>query len=134
MYHCRKLLKISIYHDIYSKISILESGQIRNVDYGNGEDLFWPINSNCETVHILSTFFKTESYWDKVIIDRIEHSGDKNVNQIVSTNFTVEFLSDGSITDEGFILNWNCTQWGEWTHRIDESGKDHHPDAHDRAF
>ena len=59
--------------------------------------------------------FKTENFWDKVIIDGVHYSGDKNVNQIVSTNFTVEFLSDGSITDEGFILNWSCTQWGEWT-------------------
>ena len=94
---------------------ILEFGQIRNVDYGNGEDLYWPINSNCETVHILSTLFKTETYWDKAIIDRIQYSGNTNINQIVSTNFTVGFLSDGSITDEGFILNWSCTQWGEWT-------------------
>ena len=38
-------------------------------------------------------------------------------------NFTVYFLSDGtsdgSETDEGFILNWNCfdfeISWSEWT-------------------
>ena len=101
--------------------NILESGQIRHEYYGNNEDLNWPVNSDCETVHILSTLFKTERNDDEVTIDEIEYSGEINVNQIVPSNFTVYFESDNYRTYNGFILNWSCTQWGEWT-QMDSDG------------
>ena len=74
----------------------------------------WPINSDCETVHIISTLFKTYHSKDKVTIDGIEYYGDRKVNQIVSKNFTIYFASNLHYTDKGFILNWSCTEWGEW--------------------
>ena len=79
----------------------------------------WPVNSDCETVHILSTSFKTEKTYDKLTIDGIEYSGERKVNQVLPNNFTVYYESDYSGTDEGFILNWSCTQWGEWTQASD---------------
>ena len=97
------------------------SGHIRHKDYQNNEELKWPIKSGCETVHILSAFFKTEDGYDKLTIDGIEYSGEEKINQIVSNNFTVYFSSDRSVSDHGFILNWNCTEWGEWNRRSDGS-------------
>ena len=79
----------------------------------------WPINTNCETVHIISTLFKTYNNKDKVTIDGIEYYGERKVNQIVSKNFTIYFSSNESGTDKGFILNWSCTQWAEWDQASD---------------
>ena len=101
------------------------SGQIRHEDYLPSEDLFWQVNSNCETVHIISTFFKTQTtyksigYYDKVTIDEIEYSGEQKVNQIVRSLFTIHFKSTAFGEDEGFILNWTCTEWGEWNQALD---------------
>ena len=97
---------------------ILESGQIIHGNYENNENIEWPVNSDCESVHILSTMFATVGY-DKVTIDGKEYSGKTEINQIVPTNFTVYFNSDYSETDDGFILNWNCTNWGEWSQAKD---------------
>ena len=41
------------------------------------------------------------------------------MNQIVPNNFTVHFESGQSGTDKGFVLNWSCTQWGEWAQATD---------------
>ena len=31
----------------------------------------------------------------------------------------VYFSSSRKYTDEGFILHWSCTEWGEWTELYD---------------
>ena len=85
------------------------------MNYKNSEDLKWPINSGCETVHILSSRFQTQRGYDFLRIDGIQYSGDQKINQVVSENFTIRFTSDYSVTDDGFILTWECTEWGEWT-------------------
>ena len=43
------------------------------------------------------------------------------MNQVIPANFTVHFSSDLGGTFEGFILNWSCTQWGEWNPLYDGS-------------
>ena len=63
--------------------------------------------------------FITEDGYDNVTIDGKEYSGETEINQIVPTNFTVYFNSDFSETHDGFILNWNCTNWGEWSQAKD---------------
>ena len=93
------------------------SGQIQHKDYEKYEDLKWPIYSGCESVHILSLIFNT-NFYDELTIDGIAYSGDEKVNQIVPADFTIRFISGGYGsyygTNDGFILNWNCTEWGEW--------------------
>ena len=53
-----------------------------------------------------------------MVIDGITYSGETQINQIVPNNFTVYFSSNNytpkDFINEGFILNWNCSQWGEW--------------------
>ena len=61
-----------------------------------------------------STKFETEVEWDYVTIEEIKYSGTIEIDTILPTNFTVEFHSDSGMTGEGFMLDWNCTQWGEW--------------------
>ena len=103
-------------------------GQIRHENYGNNEDISWPINSDCQIVHIWSSLFKVSDMkahffapFDKVTIDEMEYTGHRNVNQIVSANFTVYFYSSSSHTDDGFVLNWSCAElvWSEWTQASD---------------
>ena len=110
----------------------LASGIIRHKDYNNNELLEWSVNSDCDTVHILSTFFKTHNdhagcgleFTDKLTIDGIDYFGKQQVNQIVSGDFTIYFASDATGTDEGFVLNWSCTEWGEWTQTFDGTCRD----------
>ena len=67
---------------------------------------------------------KTEWDADIVTIDGIKYSGYQNINQIVLKNFTIYFSSNGDYdiyyTNEGFILNWSCTElfWSEWTQSL----------------
>ena len=61
-----------------------------------------------------STKFKTDDYYDFAIIGENMYSGTTQIDTILPTNFTVTFHSDDRVTDEGFMLYWSCTQWGEW--------------------
>ena len=79
-------------------------------DYENNEDKIWPVYSDCESVRMISTKFETEYDWDYVTIDDSEYTGTGRLDIILPTNFTVEFYSDDSGTDEGFTLHWNCTE------------------------
>ena len=63
--------------------------------------------------------FKTNDYNDRLTINGIEYFENAKVNQIVPQNFIIQFISDYNGTDEGFILNWSCTEWGEWTQVTD---------------
>ena len=85
------------------------TGTIEHRSYGNNEDESWSVNSGCEAVHIYSTYFYTESGYDKVTIDGEVHEGQITVDQIVNLAiFDVTFHSDGSTTKEGFTLKWEC--------------------------
>ena len=105
------------------KCCILAFGIIKkNVSISN-ENQFWPVSSNCESVHITSKHFKTRLNVDVLIIDGIEYSGENTtINQIVPSNFTISYQSnyykvcgfDEKPTTEysgedGFNLLWNCT-------------------------
>ena len=85
----------------------------------------WAINSSCESIHIISTLFQTESSLDIVTIEGIEYSGSATVNQIVATNVLVRFSSDAANSYQGFILSWHCTQWGEWNPLFDGTCRTH---------
>ena len=62
-----------------------------------------------------------ESYFDGdfVIIDKTRYTGTLQIDIILSTNFTVAFQADPLIHMKGFVLNWSCTQWGEWARSKD---------------
>ena len=97
---------------------ILEYGQIRLAPYQTGQiNLIWPINSDCENIHIVSTLFKTSSTWDQVMIDGVPYSLEQEVNQIAPNNVTVSFTTGPGTGGEGFILNWNCANlsWSAWS-------------------
>ena len=88
----------------------------------------WEINSDCETVHIYSTFLATDDAGDYVTIDDIVYHSFMFVNQIVPQNFTVYFVSDlykMQVSDDGFILHWRCNYWNlywtEWIQTTDGS-------------
>ena len=119
---CSKKILRENYFFLIKKIFLLASGQIYHKNYQNHEHMQWSINSNCETVHIISTLFKTYqryNYKDIVTIDGIEYSGERKVNQIVPKNFTINFSSDKFKTDKGFIIKWSCTEWAEWDQASD---------------
>ena len=56
-----------------------------------------------------------------VTIEGMAYSGRMTVNQVVPNNFTVNFVSGTVLSDQGFILNWRCTEWGEWNLASDGS-------------
>ena len=51
---------------------------------------------------------------DFVTIGETKYTGTLQMDTILSTNFTVDFESDGMNTYKGFSLYWSCTEWGEW--------------------
>ena len=98
----------------YTLITFSVSGEIKLLDYTNYEDKSWPVNSDCESVRMISPMFQTEAWHDYVTIDKIIYTG--VINIILSSNFTVHFHSDDIGTEKGFVLIWNCiSQWEEWT-------------------
>ena len=105
---------------------ISEYGQIRHKDYQMRENLNWEISADCQAVHIFSIFFKTYAayYRDTVTIDGIEYFGDMVINQLVPNNVIVYFAANSFDTEDGFILNWTCSDfgdlsWAEWTQLTD---------------
>ena len=58
---------------------------------------------------------KTEKKYDYVTIEDIHYSNRQQIDIILSNYFTVAFHSDESKTDKGFLLKWNCLNWGQWT-------------------
>ena len=70
--------------------------------------MVWRINTSCESVYIWSTLFETEDYYDKVLINQKMYSGEASINEILPSSFEVYFTSDESVTDNGFVLEWNC--------------------------
>ena len=72
--------------------------------------MVWRINTSCDSVYIWSTLFETEEYYDKVMINQKLYSGEVSINEILPSNFEVYFTSDESVTDKGFVLEWNCNE------------------------
>ena len=72
-------------------------------------------------VRIRSKLFQTEKEYDYLTIGNTVYSGKTKIDRILSTNFIVGFSSDNKRTDQGFVLNWECLSWGEWTHVDGES-------------
>ena len=59
-------------------------------------------------MHIWSKVFQTEENVDKLLIGDQEHSGTKNISQYLEGHFDITFVSDFSITSNGFELEWTC--------------------------
>ena len=112
------------------------SGIIQLNDYGNDHDRIWMVDSECNRVRIVSTYFDTQHVYDYLTIDDhgdsetsdAEYSGDDQLNtgtveidQIVGPSFTVRFKSNTAVTHTGFSLFWSCleaastSQWNGWT-------------------
>ena len=68
--------------------------------------------SDCEYVRVRSTSFHT--YFDIVTIGETKYSGSPRIDTVMPSNFTVRFQSDGWNNGNGFELEWDCLQWGEW--------------------
>ena len=78
--------------------------------YDNYEHVTWNVTTTCNKVQIQSDIFETESCCDFVTIDLTRYSGSAQVNQIVGSNFTVQFTSDSGYTGTGFLLKWACLE------------------------
>jgi len=102
----------------------LDSGQInyKNTNYNTGM-IEWPVNTNCESVHVTSKLFNaTHEIFpngkyhpgEELIIDGTYYFGGQTVNQIVHTNFMVHFQSYTGKHVE-FTIGWSCTEWAEWS-------------------
>ena len=100
----------------------LVSGEIKLLDYAVNEKKNWPVDSDCESVRMISTFFETEKGYDYVELGNIKYNGTIKIDTILPTNFSVYFFSDNIFPARGFILNWSClNQWKEWTSLDDGS-------------
>ena len=85
------------------------SGSIELNDYENDHDHEWIVESDCDQVRILSERFDTEPGFDHVTINGEVYSGSDAIDQVVDqSDFSVMFLSDGSVTGTGFVLLWSC--------------------------
>ena len=42
------------------------------------------------------------------MINQKVYSGDIFIIEVLPPSFEIYFTSDGSVTDNGFLLNWNC--------------------------
>ena len=86
-----------------------KSGIIELKNYLNNENRQWDVNADCDEVRIISTQFETEECCDHVTIAISQYSGESIVvNHTVGSSFSVKFTSDGSVTHNGFVLEWSC--------------------------
>jgi hypothetical protein len=87
------------------------SGTVSHQDYGNGENIVWQINADCDWVNVISTELQTENWHDRLYVHNMAYiySHETQVSAVVPGLFHVQFTSDGSVTGEGFVLNWRCT-------------------------
>jgi len=111
-----------------------KTGTIELKPYKNDHDVVWMVESECDRVRIVSTYFDTQHWYDYVTIDTQEYHGDGDysgddqltsgaveIDQVVGPSFHVRFTSDGSVTSTGFSLFWSCQevpynfQWNGWT-------------------
>ena len=80
----------------------------------------WPVSTDCQSVHVTSELFEiTTGLNIRITIDEITYADNGRVNQIVPANFTVRFSPSWQRTDANFVLNWRCTNWGEWNRASD---------------
>ena len=64
--------------------------------------------SDCDSVHVLST--KALKKTDNIIVgNRNYRGGNTQINQVVSTNFTISMESQSPTS-----LRFSCTKWGDW--------------------
>ena len=115
------------------------SDEIELLDYETNNDKSWPVYTDCESVHMRSTMFKTpfgmswnsfKSQLEFITIDTTDnsdttkYSGTRQIDIILSTNFTVsyhsildrgDYIHYNGNTEKVFLLQWSCTEWGEWT-------------------
>ena len=103
------------------QILLLGNGTISLLNYNNNFNAEWHVHAECEYVQIQSGSFKTEVGYDIVTISDAsmekQFSGTEYINDVLLGNFSIRFVSDGSISDDGFLLVWECdecTGWGEW--------------------
>jgi len=82
-------------------------GIIENKNYTNNIHQSWEISANCTRVHVWPTMFDIETNADKLFIDEHAVSG-LSVSYYTENEFEVTFMSDFSVTDNGFVLNWEC--------------------------
>ena len=91
------------------------SGVIELHQYKNNVEISWLVHSDCEFVRILSSMMNTQEKYDYVTIGENEYSGTTSIDMILPTVFTVGFKSNKQHTTKGFVLNWNCLEWGNWS-------------------
>ena len=97
------------------------SGIIELHQYKNNVEISWLVHSDCEFVRITSSMMNTQKKYDYVTIGEKQYSGTTKIDMILTTFFSVGFKSNKQhtlrkhILQKGFVLNWNCLQWGEWT-------------------
>lgn len=111
----KTILLVLTLNNLFYLFCLIVSGNIQLFDYGNFEERTWPVYSNCQSVRIRSTMMKTEKKFDFITIEGTKYSGNKEIDVILASNFTVSFNSNQDTTEKGFVLNWNClTDWEGW--------------------
>ena len=68
----------------------------------------WLVEANCPYIIVTGKELATEEFCDILTIDDVAYSGNTNIRQMTTGNFSVNFQSDDSITGEGFIISWEC--------------------------
>ena len=71
-------------------------------------DQYWEIESNCESVRLISESFHIETFDDFLYINDEYFTGMVIINKILPNIFTLRFTSDGSGNAPGFKLKWEC--------------------------
>merc|ERR1711957_1020615 len=89
--------------------------------YGDNEDKKWKVESDCDTVRIISRMFDTETDYDKLYIagdtNSLIFSGDDDypdekvvIDHLFPGDINLNFVSDGENSSpyKGFELYWEC--------------------------
>ena len=97
------------------------SGSISVNGYENNKNLYWQINSDCESIHFKSTVFDTDwddfFYIDEEGSEQFELFGiDYQLSHTTNTgNVQVSFVPDGNKHNDGdgFEIDWQCAESNE---------------------
>ena len=84
-------------------------GVIELGEYDNDQRHDWHVDSDCSSIHLVSTHFDIEGCCDLLTIAGLEFSGSPVINRVIEgSSFVATFTSDGSVTRSGFTILWSC--------------------------
>ena len=79
-----------------------------------------PVYSDCDAIRMQSKRFKVNKHNFDIQINEMLYDGKKEIDTILSSNFTLVIQSYENSGDESkkrknTVFNWSCLNWSQWS-------------------